>query len=161
MDDGLQSDTDIVYRLSSIVYLDTDWLLLARQPTANPPAQTRPNHLAYLIYTSGTTGRPKAVLVEQHNLVHVLWASQRHFPFTAQDVLPWIAPVVFDIALFELFNPLLAGGTALILTSDEVLDLPQLLVVLTRCTALHSVPGLMQQIVRAIAASPHGPAAYD
>jgi amino acid adenylation domain-containing protein len=145
----------------SVVDLVVDAPMIARQPTANPPAQTRPDHLAYLIYTSGTTGRPKAVLVEQHNLAHVLCASQRQFQFSARDVLPWIAPAVFDIALFELFNPLLVGGTTVVLTSDEVLDLPRLLAVLMRCTALHSVPGLMQQIVRAIAASPQGPPAYD
>ena len=40
--------------------------------------------------------------------------------------MPWIASVAFDIALFELMKPLLAGGTSVVLSREQVLDLSRL-----------------------------------
>jgi amino acid adenylation domain-containing protein len=153
IDDLEEAQTPSVNRQSKIVNVVADWRVIAQAPEHNPDSGVGGENLAYLIYTSGTTGHPKAVLVEHRNLAHTLRASQHQFQFTTQDRMPWIAPVVFDIALFELFSPLLAGGTSIVLTSDQILDLPRLLLVLERCTMLHCVPSLMRQIVREIAAN--------
>ncbi|MFD2168557.1 non-ribosomal peptide synthase/polyketide synthase [Tumebacillus lipolyticus] len=133
-----------------IVCLDTDWAEIATQPATIPQSDVRPQHLAYMIYTSGSTGRPKAVMVEHGNLVSTLLASQERFRFCAEDVLPWIASVAFDIALFELMNPLLTGGTSVVLAREHVLDLPQLVEELKGYTSIHTVPSLMRQIVQTI-----------
>ncbi|MGZ4111848.1 MAG: amino acid adenylation domain-containing protein, partial [Tumebacillaceae bacterium] len=133
----------------------------ASEPITNPQAQVEPHHLAYMIYTSGSTGRPKAVMVEHRNLVSTLVASLQHFDFTADDVMPWIASVAFDIALFELMNPLLVGGTAVVLTREQVLDLPRLIEEMKNYTAIHTVPSLMRQIVQAIREGDILPESYD
>ncbi|HEX6289377.1 MAG TPA: amino acid adenylation domain-containing protein, partial [Herpetosiphonaceae bacterium] len=143
-----------------LVCLDADWPSIAPLPSTAPATDHQANDLAYLIYTSGTTGRPKAVQVEHGSLSNTLLASQERFRFQADDIMPWIASVAFDIALFELFSPLLVGGTARILTQAEVLDLPQFVETLRACTRLHTVPSLMRQIVRAIHDRQLPPAAF-
>ncbi|HEY0602193.1 MAG TPA: amino acid adenylation domain-containing protein, partial [Herpetosiphonaceae bacterium] len=138
------------------VRLDQDAEAIAQQPTTNPHAAVAPQDLAYVIYTSGSTGRPKGVLVEHRQVVNTLWGSRQRFGFAAADMLPWLASVAFDIAVFELFSPLLVGGTTLIVRREEILDLPRLSVLLQRCTLLHAVPALLRQIVQqADAPYPH------
>ncbi|HEX6290386.1 MAG TPA: amino acid adenylation domain-containing protein [Herpetosiphonaceae bacterium] len=133
---------------------------IAAWPNTDPISGAKASDLAYLIYTSGTTGRPKAVQVEHGSLRNTLLASQERFGFQADDTMPWIASIAFDITLFELFNPLLAGGTALIVSQAEVLDLPRFSQTLRRCTRLHAVPSLMRQIVLATRASAASPTDY-
>jgi len=107
----------------------------------------RPGDLAYQIYTSGTTGRPKAVLVEHGNLASTLAAVQETFGFAPGDRMPCIASSSFDIFLFELLGPLLAGGTVVLLPLRPTLDLEQLLDELGTATLLHAVPAVMRQVV--------------
>src|SRR5205085_8590380 len=99
-----------------VIDLRADWPKIALSSRENPASVVRADQLAYLIYTSGSTGQPKAVEVEHHNLVNVLCASQARFEFRSDLVMPWIASISFDIALFELLSPLLAGGTSVVLT---------------------------------------------
>ncbi|HYG63624.1 MAG TPA: amino acid adenylation domain-containing protein, partial [Thermoanaerobaculia bacterium] len=106
-----------------------------------------PASLAYLIYTSGTTGVPKAVMVEHGSLSHTLWAVRTAFSFTADDRMPCLAPFPFDIFLFELLGPLLAGGTAVLYDLRPAPDVPRLARELSGMTLLHSVPALMRQVV--------------
>ncbi|HEY0605955.1 MAG TPA: amino acid adenylation domain-containing protein, partial [Herpetosiphonaceae bacterium] len=141
--------------------LDRDWERIAQADASAPDTGVQPDHLAYVIYTSGSTGQPKGVLVNHSNLLATLWASQTAFQFQPGDVMPWIASATFDIALFELFNPLLAGGTALVLSQEQVLDLPRLCATLAGCTVVHSVPSLMRQIVQQIRADGRDAHAYD
>ncbi len=107
-----------------------------------------------MIYTSGSTGRPKGVLVEHGNLANVLRASRLAFGFDETDVMPALAPFSFDIFLFELLNPLLAGGTAILVSMAGVPDLALLAGLLERVTRLHAVPALMRQIVEQVRAAP-------
>ncbi|HEU0088339.1 MAG TPA: non-ribosomal peptide synthase/polyketide synthase [Pseudonocardiaceae bacterium] len=68
-------------------------------------------HPAYVIYTSGSTGRPKGVVVAQDSVVNLVgWA--------ASDLgAEWLSRVVastslnFDVSVFEIFCPLLLGGS--------------------------------------------------
>ncbi|AXK36647.1 amino acid adenylation domain-containing protein [Streptomyces armeniacus] len=73
-----------------------------------PPAAEHP---AYVIYTSGTTGRPKGVVVPHRgvrNLAH--WAvSELGRERLARTVAS--TSLNFDVSVFELFAPLVAGGT--------------------------------------------------
>ncbi|HEY0514845.1 MAG TPA: amino acid adenylation domain-containing protein, partial [Thermoanaerobaculia bacterium] len=125
-------------------------LLLSEETTperaASPAVEILPGDLAYVIYTSGSTGRPKGVLVEHGNLANVLRASQLAFGFDATDVMPALAPFSFDIFLFELLNPLVVGGTAILVSLAGGPDLDLLAGLLARVTRLHAVPALMQQI---------------
>ncbi|HEY0739708.1 MAG TPA: amino acid adenylation domain-containing protein, partial [Herpetosiphonaceae bacterium] len=134
------------------VCVDRDAATIAQQPRTNPLSGVEPPDLAYVIYTSGSTGRPKGTLVEHRQVVNTLWGSQQVFGYQALDVQPWLASVAFDIALFELVNPLLAGGTSVIVRREEILDWVQLDHQLRHCTLLHAVPTLLRQIVQQAAA---------
>ncbi|HEX3128840.1 MAG TPA: non-ribosomal peptide synthase/polyketide synthase [Thermoanaerobaculia bacterium] len=107
--------------------------------------------LAYLIYTSGTTGKPKAVQVDHHNLAHTMRASRLAFGFAPSDRMPCLAAFTFDIFLFELFGPLLGGGTAVLFALKPTLDVPALVESLDGMTLLHAVPALMREVVDAAA----------
>jgi len=102
---------------------------------------------AYLIYTSGTTGRPKGVMVEHRGLAATLLGTAAVFGFDAADRMPCVAPVPFDIFLFELLSPLLAGGTALLVPLAPALDVERLVDLLEETTRFHAVPALMRQVV--------------
>ena len=130
-----------------LVDFDRDREQIARQPTHAAASQVQPDHTAYIIYTSGSTGRPKGVLVEHQQLINTLFASQTAFGFHADDRMPWIASSSFDIALFELFCPLLAGGSVVLMTKEQILDLPAFARTLQSITVLHTLPSLMRQIV--------------
>ncbi|MCB1034956.1 MAG: AMP-binding protein, partial [Acidobacteria bacterium] len=69
---------------------------------------------AYLIYTSGSTGRPKGVAVEHRSAVEmVVWALGE---YSREELSRTVAAtsVCFDISVFELFVPLAAGGTVVL-----------------------------------------------
>ncbi|MEU7414133.1 non-ribosomal peptide synthase/polyketide synthase [Streptomyces sp. NPDC042638] len=80
-----------------------------------------PDHPAYVIYTSGSTGRPKGVVVTHRSVTALAqWARER---FGAEGLAHVIASTSlnFDVSVFELLCPLMAGGTV-----EVVADLPAL-----------------------------------
>jgi len=118
-----------------------------QQATDNPGRIAHGENLAYVIYTSGSTGNPKGVMVEHRGLANVLAATREKFGFNQLDVMPCLASFSFDISLFELLNPLCAGGTVAIWNHKDVLDVQLLIESLAGFTCLHCVPTLMRQIV--------------
>ncbi|WP_226666424.1 non-ribosomal peptide synthetase [Microbulbifer aggregans] len=79
---------------------------------SSPPAG--PDDPAYVIYTSGSTGNPKGVQISQRSLVNFLSSMQAKPGFSADDSLLAVTTVCFDIAMLELFLPLLSGGRLVI-----------------------------------------------
>ena len=124
--------------------------------TAEEDGEWRPR-LAYVIYTSGSTGRPKGVMVEQGQLAATLAGFQSVVGWSADDVMPCLAPFSFDISLFELLGPLAAGGTVEILPLRPHLDLDRLVAALGRATRLHAVPALMRRLLERLAAAAAAP----
>jgi amino acid adenylation domain-containing protein/non-ribosomal peptide synthase protein (TIGR01720 family) len=133
--------------LVQLLCLDEESERPSQQSEANVALSSRPEHLAYVIYTSGSTGQPKGVLVEHQNFLHTMQSSRDLYNFVATDVVPCVAPFAFDISLFELMSPLLAGGCCLLVSSREMLDEAVTLRVLEQSTILHSAPGLMWQMI--------------
>jgi amino acid adenylation domain-containing protein len=79
-----------------------------------PMSEEGGDSLAYLIFTSGSTGRPKGVLVRHRGLSSLLgWA---HETFSSEELsgVMFCTSICFDLSAFELFAPLTAGGTAII-----------------------------------------------
>jgi amino acid adenylation domain-containing protein len=113
-------------------------------------ADVRPGDLAYLIYTSGSTGTPKAVMVEHGQLTHTLSGALEVLGLGADDVVPALASVAFDISLLELFTPLLAGGATRVVAREVVRDVEALADACADATVLHAVPALMRQVVEVV-----------
>ncbi|MEV3967397.1 non-ribosomal peptide synthase/polyketide synthase [Streptomyces sp. NPDC050698] len=73
-------------------------------------ARLLPDHPAYVIHTSGSTGRPKGVVVPHASVVALTdWAAAE---FTGRGLAHVVASTSlnFDVSVFEIFSPLLAGG---------------------------------------------------
>jgi amino acid adenylation domain-containing protein len=68
-----------------------------------------PDQLAYVMYTSGSTGQPKGVAVRHRDVVAL--ASDRCWLGSAHDRVLMHSPPAFDASTYELWVPLLSGGT--------------------------------------------------
>ena len=66
--------------------------------------------LAYIIYTSGSTGKPKGVMVSHANVLSMIhWALTLFDKEVLRYTLASTA-ICFDLSIFEMFVPLVAGG---------------------------------------------------
>ena len=150
----LLTQSSLLPNLPSIVdhslSLDTQWDIIQSFPTHNPDQTLDLDQTAYIIYTSGTTGKPKGVMASHRNLVNYILATQERLGFDQSDVMPSIARFTFSIAIFEMLSPLVAGGTLVILERDHILDFARLTKTLEQLTMLHTVPSLMQKLLRYI-----------
>ena len=86
------------------------------------PEFPRPEHLAYVIYTSGSTGRPKGVEISGGALGHFLLAMAERPGFAASHRMLALTTVCFDIAVLELFLPLVTGGAVEIVSAETARD---------------------------------------
>src|SRR5690606_27300075 len=106
--------------------------LLLDEATVEPvdPQQSEPNErdraaaldrLSYVIYTSGSTGRPKGVGVSARSMANLLEWARAEFGADAFTRVIFATSLNFDVSVFELFGPLVSGGTVEIV--DDLLAL--------------------------------------
>lgn len=95
---------------------------LAEQYTLPPQHQASSANFAYLIYTSGSTGKPKAVQVSRGNMLNFLCAMQDLLQPNQNDRLLAVTSLSFDIAVLELYLPLLCGAEVVIANEALALD---------------------------------------
>ena len=105
-----------------IIDLHQDRTLLDQQPDTIPNSNVGPQHLAYVIYTSGSTGKPKGVQVPHGAVVNFLNSMAVNPGCTESDTLLAVTTLSFDIAVLELYLPLIVGGTTVIASRDEAND---------------------------------------
>ncbi|MEU9033242.1 amino acid adenylation domain-containing protein, partial [Streptomyces sp. NPDC048383] len=115
---------------------------------ADRTAPLHPAHPAYAIYTSGSTGRPKGVLITRRNLLNFLSYMADRFPMTADDRLLAVTTIAFDIAVVEMYLPLLAGAAVVIAPRESVLDPVRLaaLAADSGATVLQATPSLFHAL---------------
>ncbi|EUA89371.1 AMP-binding enzyme family protein [Mycobacterium ulcerans str. Harvey] len=75
-----------------------------------PPPQLDPAEPAYLNFTSGSTGRPKAVTSSHRAFCNQLLWRRDEFGLGGDDALLQTAAPTFDIFMWEIFGPLVAGA---------------------------------------------------
>ena len=121
--------------------------LAASGPAAPPAVTGDPEDLAYVIYTSGSTGQPKAVAV-RHRDVTALAADHRFSNGAHQRVLLH-SPLAFDASTYELWIPLLSGGTVIIAPPGD-LDPATLRATITRhqVTAVFLTTALFRMVAQ-------------
>jgi amino acid adenylation domain-containing protein len=148
-DDTAQTDTAILYPLSSILYLDADWPQIARQPELPLDSRLSPDNLAYVIYTSGSTGSPKGVLGSHRGLLNRFGWMWTTYPFTPDDVCCHKTALSFVDSLWELLGGLLQGVRLLIIPDDTLREPQRFVRTLadTCVTRIVLVPALLRLLL--------------
>nr|WP_301340591.1 non-ribosomal peptide synthetase [Myxococcus xanthus] len=119
---------------------------LVAEAEAAPVPRSAPDHLAYVLFTSGSTGRPKGVALAHRSAVAFLrWTTRSFSPDELVGVLASTS-LNFDLSVFEMFAPLIRGGSVVI--ARNALELPSLPGA-RRVTLINTVPSAMAELVRA------------
>ncbi|MFC9893512.1 non-ribosomal peptide synthase/polyketide synthase [Nocardia sp. NPDC127579] len=114
-------------------------------------APLTPGNIAYVIYTSGSTGRPKGVQIPHANVATLFANTDAAFGFDHRDVWTLFHSYAFDFSVWELWGPLLYGGT-LVVVDYETSRSPELLLALLRrerVTVLNQTPSAFYQLIDA------------
>ncbi|MEV0260333.1 amino acid adenylation domain-containing protein [Streptomyces sp. NPDC050617] len=118
-------------------------------PDTDPGIRADPDGVAYAIHTSGSTGRPKCVLVTHRGIANrVLWTVRAH-GLSAADRVLHKTTIGFDAACWEVFAPLVSGGSVALAPVGAELD-PAALVrsaAELRATVLQVVPSVLRLLV--------------
>ncbi|MFK4212599.1 amino acid adenylation domain-containing protein [Streptomyces sp. NPDC030920] len=106
---------------------------------------THPGSAACVIYTSGSTGEPKGVVVPQRAIAEL--AADGRFAGGAHERVLLHNPYTFDASTYEVWVPLLSGGTVVVSPAEAVTpDLLGRLVAERRVTALMLTPELLRTV---------------
>ncbi|MDW6064855.1 amino acid adenylation domain-containing protein [Streptomyces sp. FXJ1.4098] len=110
------------------------------------------DHPAYVVYTSGSTGRPKGVVVPHRGLVNFLRVAAGFCGLGVGDRLLAVTTVAFDIAVLELFLPLVSGAGVVVAGSGVVRDVFALggLVESAGVSVMQATPSLWQELVSGV-----------
>ncbi|MFD9460106.1 amino acid adenylation domain-containing protein [Streptomyces sp. NPDC060027] len=85
----------------------------------NPSLRVDPDSIAYIVFTSGSTGSPKGVPIRHRGVVRLVF-NARFVDLDEDAVVPQLASISFDAAVFEIWGALLHGGTSVLYPSDFV-----------------------------------------
>jgi amino acid adenylation domain-containing protein/non-ribosomal peptide synthase protein (TIGR01720 family) len=104
---------------------------------------------AYLTYTSGSTGRPKGVVNTHAAIVNRLRWMQEAYLLTPNDLVLQKTPLSFDVSVWELFWPLIAGATLVMAPQETHRDSAQLarLIASSGVTTVHFVPSMLSAFI--------------
>ena len=137
------------------VYLDEATKLLAKHSSAPLKVKIKPDQLAYVIYTSGTTGKPKGVKNNHGALLNRLYWMQEELEITQSDTLIQKTPYTFDVSVWELLMPLIAGCKLIIAQPEGHKD-PHYLETLIKkegVSIMHLVPSMLRVFLEVIDAN--------
>ncbi|HSG40977.1 MAG TPA: amino acid adenylation domain-containing protein, partial [Thermoanaerobaculia bacterium] len=102
-------------RLASLAPPAAPVLFLDGEETgAEEVVEVSPEQLAYVIYTSGSTGRPKGAGVTHRSLANQILWRQGAGLVRADDRILFKTTISFDVSIWEILGPLVAGATIVV-----------------------------------------------
>lgn len=111
---------------AELLLMDTDWSSMDAAPQDAPrltaTSTVSASDLAYVIYTSGSTGAPKGVKITRRSAINFLMSMAEKPGITPDDHLLAVTTVAFDIAVLELFLPLISGAAVDVASRDLTYD---------------------------------------
>ncbi|MFF3389959.1 amino acid adenylation domain-containing protein [Streptomyces sp. NPDC002669] len=121
--------------------LPTEWDPLPPVPDAQP---------VYVLFTSGSTGTPKGVVLPSVALTNRLVWMRDAYGAGPDDRVLQKTPITFDVSGWELWLPLISGGTCVLLPPGEHRE-PGLVARAIRergITLCHFVPTMLREFLR-------------
>lgn len=100
-------------------------LLAPKEAERQPAPEIAPSQPAFVLSSSGSTGQPKLIVRSHQSFYHRLTWTWEQLPFDAEEVCVQKAHATTTHAVYELFEPLLAGIPTLILDDAAARDLEQ------------------------------------
>ncbi len=119
----------------------------AEAPQAAAP-ETGGDDLAYVLYTSGSTGRPKGVMVPHRAIVnHTAWMAEGLVGPTDRVLVK--TPLAYDASIWEVFQPLVVGATAVLARPDGEREPAYLVEAIRRhrITVVQFVPSVLELVL--------------
>ncbi|MDO6461124.1 amino acid adenylation domain-containing protein [Granulosicoccaceae sp. 1_MG-2023] len=101
---------------------ERDWATIAAATPFSGDNSAGPADLAYVIYTSGSTGKPKGVMLTRQNVSNFICSMQQTPGMDENDRLLAVTTISFDIAVLELYLPLVCGAMVDIVPRDVAID---------------------------------------
>lgn len=134
-----------------VICLDRDWEKIGQESTETPRSEVSSENLAYVIYTSGSTGKPKGVEIIHRAVVNFLFSMRSKPGFSEQDILLSVTTLSFDIAVLEIFLPLITGARMVLVSREVASDGSALLQHLeeTGATVMQATPSTWQLLLEA------------
>ncbi|WP_256871845.1 non-ribosomal peptide synthetase [Nostoc sp. TCL26-01] len=134
---------------AQVICLDTDGEIIHQHSPDNLDILTTSASLAYVIYTSGSTGKPKGVQICHQGVVNFLTSMASQLPFTPSDILVAVTSISFDIAVLELYLPLITGAHLILVSRTVAQDGTRLSEYLTQATIMQATPATWRMLLNA------------
>ncbi|WP_281290792.1 non-ribosomal peptide synthetase, partial [Streptomyces sedi] len=96
---------------------------LDNAPVGNAAREFSLMRAAYVIYTSGSTGRPKGVVVSHEGVANLMGWVREGVGVELMRRVVASTSLSFDVSVFELFGPLVVGGSVWVV--DDLLSLAE------------------------------------
>lgn len=148
MMDAFSSWKDMCLNINEALYSTSPTnSVVAEGGTQQVDAKTE--DLAYIVYTSGSTGKPKGVEITHGALCNILCSFRRIPGCNEADRLLAVTTISFDMAVLELFLPLICGATTVMTQADEARDAGALVRLMTHhgITIMQGTPPIWQMMV--------------
>ncbi|MEG4940614.1 amino acid adenylation domain-containing protein [Microcoleus sp. F4-D5] len=117
----------------------------------NPDSGVIDENLGYVIYTSGSTGKPKGVEITHKSVVNFLNSMRLSPGLTQQDTLVAVTTISFDIAVLEIYLPLITGARLVLASHEVATDAAQLIKLLRKSDAnvMQATPATWRMLLEA------------
>ncbi|WDQ18674.1 amino acid adenylation domain-containing protein [Rhodopirellula sp. P2] len=152
-EDKKHTDHESTASASNLNWIEASDLIRKHVPASSLARADHPtlqgDQLAYVMYTSGSTGTPKGVLINHAALTTYCRADMDVYRLHPDDRTLQFSTLTFDIAIEEIFPPLLCGSCVVIRPlerADSVNELSHLIET-QRITAVHLATAYWHQWV--------------
>jgi len=122
--------------------------ITALESTANPTNQCKPTNAACIIYTSGSSGEPKGILMDNRNIVNLVYSFiQSYAPGPADNILP-LNSIASASFVGEILPIAASGGGIVLAHREHFLDLKKSMRLLVdyQVTILSTVPSMIARL---------------